>query len=92
MAAVLAARLVVPAGHDRGDGGHLHRRAAASPAGGDHGRQVAGVGAFVKVTVSEVAVAAVTVPGRAVVERDRVVAGGRAEAEAVDRDLRGARQ
>ena len=36
------------------------------------------VGAVVNVTVSEVAVAAVTMPDRAVVERDRVMRGRRA--------------
>ena len=51
------------AGHDRRDRGHLDRRAAAHAVGRDHGRQAAGrVGLVENVTVSEVAVAAVTVP------------------------------
>ena len=62
---MLAARLAVLACHDWCDRSHLHCRAATHPVGSDHGSQIARRDrGFVRkcVTVSEVAVAAVTVP------------------------------
>ncbi len=76
------------AGHDGRDRGHLDCRAAA-----DAVRVVttavrlpAVVGLVENVTVSEVAVAAVTVPTAPSLKVDRVVAGRRVEAKAVDGD------
>ena len=54
------------AGHDRGDRGDLYRGGAADAVGGDHDARSRGlptvVGLVEKLTVSEVAVAEVTVP------------------------------
>ena len=73
------------AGHDRRDRGHLHGRAAAHAVGRDHGGQVAGGGRLGRERHGERSRGGGgDGADRPVVEGDRVVAGRRIEAEAVD--------
>ena len=83
----LMPRLAVLLGHDRRDGGHLHRRAAAHAVGRDHGGQAAGSGRLGRERHGERSRGGRgDGADRPIVEDDRVIGRRRIEAKATDGD------